>query len=136
MRKLNGIIIPATQSPEEILKSSVSGAMREQCTTHIYLANPKADYDQYVNQLKVPERYFNIIKNLDPLSRQFLIVKSPLYKGDLNDFAALVTLDLSGLGVTTKLLSTDKDDLEVFDSLFKDGMRPDEWIDTYLKLVA
>ncbi|EFW11229.1 putative TriC conjugal transfer protein, partial [Serratia symbiotica str. Tucson] len=77
--------------------------MREQCTTHIYLANPKADYEQYVNQLKVPERYFNIIKNLDPLSRQFLIVKSPLYKGDLNDFAALVTLDLSGLGVTTKL---------------------------------
>lgn len=136
MRKLNGIIIPATQSPEEILKSSVSGAMREQCTTHIYLANPRADYDQYVNQLKVPERYFNIIKNLDPLSRQFLIVKSPLYKGDLNDFAALVTLDLSGLGVTTKLLSTDKDDLEVFDSLFKDGMRPEEWVDAYLKLVA
>ncbi|WP_438812985.1 hypothetical protein [Symbiopectobacterium sp.] len=70
------------------------------------------------------------------MSRQFLIVKSPLYKGDLNDFVALVTLDLSGLGVTTKLLSTDKDDLEVFDSLFKDGMRPDEWIDAYLKLVV
>lgn len=136
MRKLNGIIIPATQSPEEILKSSVSGAMREQCTTHIYLANPRADYDQYVNKLKIPERYFNIIKNLDPLSRQFLIVKSPLYKGDLNDFAALVTLDLSGLGVTTKLLSTDKDDLEVFDGLFKDGMRPEEWVDAYLKLVG
>lgn len=136
MRKLNGIIIPATQSPEEILKSSVSGAMREQCTTHIYTANPKADYDQYVNQLKVPERYFNIIKNLDPLSRQFLIVKSPLYKGDLKDFAALVTLDLSGLGITTKLLSAEKDDLTVFDSLFKDGMRPDEWVDAYLKLVA
>ncbi len=89
-----------------------------------------------MNQLKVPERYFNIIKNLDPLSRQFLIVKSSLYKGDLNDFAALVTLDLSGLGVTTKLLSTDKDDLEVFDSLFQDGMRPDEWVDAYLKLVT
>nr|WP_050747945.1 hypothetical protein [Sodalis glossinidius] len=59
-----------------------------------------------------------------------------MYKGDLNDFAALVTLDLSGLGVTTKLLSTDKDDLEVFDTLFQDGMRPDEWIDAYLKLVA
>ncbi|WP_158302480.1 hypothetical protein [Sodalis glossinidius] len=54
----------------------------------------------------------------------------------MNDFAALVTLDLSGLGVTTKLLSTDKDDLEVFDTLFQDGMRPDEWIDAYLKLVA
>ncbi|MGL9751188.1 MAG: hypothetical protein ACR5LC_08155 [Symbiopectobacterium sp.] len=54
----------------------------------------------------------------------------------MNDFVALVTLDLSGLGVTTKLLSTDKDDLEVFDSLFKDGMRPDEWIDAYLKLVV
>lgn len=136
MRKLNGLMIPATQSPEEIIKSSVSGAMREQCTTHFYMANPKADYDEYVNKLKVPERYFNIIKSLDPLSRQFLIVKSPLHKGDLNDFAALVTLDLSGLGVTTKLLSADKDDLEIFDSIFKEGMKPDEWVDSYLKLVA
>lgn len=55
-------------------------------------------------------------------------------KGDSKDFYALVTLDLSGLGVHTKVLSSSAPNLEIFDSLFKDGMKPDDWLNAYLEL--
>lgn len=134
IRKLNGIFIPGTQSPAEILSNPISPAIVEQSSTQIFMANPKADRKDYVDGLKVAPEIFDIIKGLDPLSRQFVIVKSPLKKGDLRPFAALVTLDLSGLGAYTKVLSGSTDNLEIFDSIFQDGMKPEDWLDTYLKL--
>ncbi|HEK6333028.1 TPA: hypothetical protein SO899_004653 [Yersinia enterocolitica] len=134
IRKLNGVFIPGTQSPAEILINPISPAVVEQCGTQIFTANPKADRKDYVDGLKVAPEIFDIIKNLDPLSRQFVIVKSPLKKGDLRNFAALVTLDLSGLGTYTKVLSSSADNLEIFDSVFQDGMKPDDWLERYLQL--
>ena len=134
IRKLNGLFIPGTQSPAEILINPISPAVVEQCGTQIFTANPKADRKDYVDGLKVAPEIFDIIKNLDPLSRQFVIVKSPLKKGDLRNFAALVTLDLSGLGTYTKVLSSSADNLEIFDSVFQDGMKPDDWLERYLQL--
>lgn len=132
IRKLNGLIFPATQSPDEILKSSISRAIVEICGTSFYLANPDADYDDYVNGFKVTPEEFDIIKNIDPTSRQFLIKKSSLKKGGTS-FSALVTLDLSGLGGYTKILSASTDNIDVFESIFKEGMHPDEWISSYLE---
>ncbi|HHQ6539581.1 TPA: VirB3 family type IV secretion system protein [Serratia fonticola] len=134
IRKLNGLIFPATQSPDEILKSPISRAIVEICGTSFYLANPDADYDDYVNGFKVTPEEFNIIKNIDPTSRQFLIKKSGLKKGGDKSFSAVVTLDLSGLGVYTKVLSASADNLDVFEDIFKEGMRPDEWLDAYMKV--
>lgn len=133
IRKLNGLVIPATQSPDEILKNKISRAVVEVCSTSIYLANPDADYDDYVNGLKCTPEEFNIIKNLDPMSRQFLIKKSSLKKGDGKAFSALATLDLSGLGGYLKILSASADNLEIFENIYKEGMSPDEWIPTYLE---
>lgn len=134
IRKLNGLFIPGTQSPAEILTNPIAPAVVEQCGTQFFTANPKADRKDYVDGLKVAPEIFDIIKNLDPLSRQFVIVKSPLKKGDLRNFAALVTLDLSGLGTYTKVLSSSADNLEIFDSVFQDGMKPDDWLERYLQL--
>jgi type IV secretion system protein VirB4 len=134
IRKLNGVFIPGTQSPDEILTNPISPAVVEQCPTKFFMANPNADRKDYVDGLKVPPEIFDIIKNLDPLSRQFVVMKSPLKKGDLRHFAALVTLDLSGLGVYTKVLSADAPNLEIFESIFTDGMKPDEWLNRYLEL--
>ncbi|MDF22646.1 VirB4 family type IV secretion/conjugal transfer ATPase [Salmonella enterica] len=133
IRKLNGLVIPATQSPDEILKNKISRAVVEVCSTSIYLANPDADYDDYVNGLKCTPEEFNIIKNLDPMSRQFLIKKSSLKKGDGKAFSALATLDLSGLGGYLKILSASADNLEVFENIYNEGMSPDEWIPAYLE---
>ncbi|PIN57855.1 VirB3 family type IV secretion system protein [Pseudomonas syringae] len=134
IRKLNGFVVPATQSPDEVIKSDIARAVIEVCSTAFYLANPNAVYAHYVDELGVtPEAYW-IIKKLDPGSRQMVVRKSSLKEGDNTDFYALVTLDLSGLGVYTKVLSSSAPNLEIFDSLFKDGMKPDEWLDAYLKI--
>ena len=135
IRKLNGIFIPMTQSPAEILSNSIAPAIVEQCPTQIFMANPKASYKDYVEGLKVPPEIFEIIRNIDPLSHQFVVIKSPYRKGDLRPFAALVTLDLSGLGVYTKILSSSAPNLEIFDSIFKDGMAPEDWLAKYESLV-
>ncbi|KGT87015.1 ATPase [Erwinia typographi] len=134
IRKLGGIFVPATQSPAEILKNPISPAIVEQCCTKIFMANPDANEKDYVDGLKVAPEIFAIIKNLDPAARQFVVVKTPLKKGDVKKFAALVTLDLSGLGVYTKVLSASTENLEIFDSIFQDGMKPQDWLDSYLKL--
>ena len=55
-RKLNGLVIPATQSPDEILKNKISRVVVEVCSTSIYLANPDADYNDYVEGLNDTRR--------------------------------------------------------------------------------
>jgi type IV secretion system protein VirB4 len=134
IRKLNGVFIAATQSPDEILKSPIAAAVIEQCSTKIFLPNPNADYKDYVEGLKVSPEVFGIVKSLDPLSRQFVIVKSPLRRGDTENFTALATLDLSGLGSNLKIMSGSSDNLEIFDDIWRDGMTPDEWVDRYLSM--
>ncbi len=56
IRKQNGLGAFATQSPDEVLKSDIARAIIEQCATDIYLPNPKADRDEYVDGFKISER--------------------------------------------------------------------------------
>lgn len=133
IRKLNGIFVPATQSPEEMAKSDISAAIIEQCGTQIFMANPKASREDYVEKLKVPESVFNIVKNLDPGARQMVILKSPLRRGETRPFISLATMDLSGLGKYTKILSASEDNLKIFDSIWKEGMEPEDWKEEFLK---
>ncbi|MDR2031364.1 MAG: hypothetical protein LBP86_03700 [Azoarcus sp.] len=44
-----------------------------QTATRIFLPNPEADRDDYVNGFKLTEREFQIVKELGEKSRQFLI---------------------------------------------------------------
>ncbi|MCV5934752.1 hypothetical protein OFO87_32035, partial [Escherichia coli] len=76
--------------------------------------------------------HFEIIRNIDPESRQLLVVKNPVRKGDVKKFASLISLDLSGLGDYTKVMSGSEDNLEIFDSIYKPGMKPQDLINTYL----
>ncbi|EOX8956943.1 VirB3 family type IV secretion system protein [Enterobacter hormaechei] len=133
IRKLNGIFVPATQSPEEMCKHEIAAAIIEQCGTQIFMANPKASEDDYVNKLKVPRSVYEKVKDIDPGSRQFVILKTPLRCGETRPFVSLVTLDLSGLGRYTKLLSASADNLQIFDSIYKEGMKPEEWKDEMLR---
>ncbi|MBQ0656053.1 VirB3 family type IV secretion system protein [Proteus mirabilis] len=132
-RKLNMVIVFATQSPDELLKSPMISALREQLATHIYLANPNAKKSEYVDGLQVNELYFNKIKIIDPLSRRFLVVKNPQRKGDSQDFAAFASLELGEAAYYLPILSASTEQLEIFDEIYQDGMKPDEWIDIYLE---
>lgn len=132
IRKLNGFLIAATQSPDEILKHKISRAVVEICATQIFLANPKASSQDYIEGFKVTPEEYDIIKTLDPNSRQFLIKKTSL-QGNAKPFSAVVTLDLKSLGDYTKVLSTSADNLAIFQTLFKEGMKVEEWLPNYLK---
>lgn len=135
IRKLNGFLIAATQSPDEILKHEISKAVVETCATQIFLANPKASEQDYIAGFKVTPEEYEIIKNLDPSSRQFLIKKTSL-QGNSKPFSAVVTLDLKSLGLYTKILSTSADNLAIFHSIFKEGMQTEEWLDEYLRIAV
>ncbi|MCQ6635981.1 conjugal transfer protein, partial [Escherichia coli] len=88
-------LVVATQSPDELIKSPIAAAVREQCATHIYHnRSQKAKRSEYVDGLQVRELYFDKIKAIDPLSRQFLVVKNPQRKGESDDFAAFARLEL------------------------------------------
>jgi type IV secretion system protein VirB4 len=73
IRKQDGFLVMFTQSPKQVLKSTIAYAIIGQTATKIFLPNPEADYDDYVNGFKLTEREFQIVKDLGEKSRQFLI---------------------------------------------------------------
>lgn len=73
IRKQDGFLVMFTQSPKQVLKSPIAFAIIGQTATKIFLPNPEADYDDYVNGFKLTQREFEIVKSLGEKSRQFLI---------------------------------------------------------------
>lgn len=133
IRKLNGIFVPATQSPDEIVKHPIAPAIIEQCSTQIFLANPKASRADYVEKMKVPESVYDIVRNLDPGERYMVVLKTPLRAGETRPFVAMAKMDLAGLGKLTKMLSGSEDNLKLFDTLYQEGMQPDDWKAAFLE---
>ncbi|MDU4003222.1 VirB3 family type IV secretion system protein [Pluralibacter gergoviae] len=132
IRKLNGMLVVGTQSPAEIIRDEIAPAVIEQCGTQILAANPGADRAHYVDGMKFEPEVFDVVKSLDPQARQYVVVKNQFRRGDTKRFAARVTLDLSGIGRYTRVMSGSADNLEIFDSLYREGMLPHEWLDSYL----
>lgn len=129
IRKQNGFGIFDTQSPAQILKTPHVAAMVEQCATQIFLPNPKADYDDYVNGFKVTEMEFETIRTLGEASRQFLIKQG--HK------STVVTLDLSSLNEMLDVLSTSLDNIEILDEIRAEvGDNPQVWMPIYLDCLA
>src|SRR5699024_6333434 len=64
IRKQNGLGVYMTQSPSDALNSDISKTLIEQTATYIFLPNPTADYDDYVNGFKLTESEYLIVKNL------------------------------------------------------------------------
>lgn len=131
-RKLNMAIVFATQSPDELIKSPIVSALREQVATHICLANPKGKKSEYVDELQYSESVFNLIKGIDPLSREHLVIKNPQFNGDTDNFIAFSKLELGEAAKYLPVLSASTDQLQTFDSVFKEGMSPSEWLPQYL----
>ena len=133
IRKLNGIFVAATQSPDEIVRHPIAPAIIEQCSTQIFLANPKASRSDYVEKLKIPESVYDLVRNLDPGEHYMVVLKTPLRAGETRPFVAMAKMDLSGVGNFSKILSGSEDNLKIFDGLWQEGMEPDEWKERFLK---
>lgn len=66
------ILTMDTQSPEDLADCPHGAAVIQQVITQIWLANDKADVEQYA-KFNIKGKEFDIVSNLNPLSREFLI---------------------------------------------------------------
>jgi type IV secretion system protein VirB4 len=110
IRKLNGLVEMATQSPEDFLRNPIARSIVEQSATLIFLPNSKAREEDYTKGFNLTHEQYRLIKELSPSSRTFLLKKG--------DEATFCRLDLSSLGgKNLKILSTTKDNWDLIEEL-------------------
>ncbi len=109
IRKQNGLGIFATQSPEDALKSDISASLIEQTATLVLLPNPNADYEDYVNGLKLTNTEFHELKKLDERSRSFMVKQG--------HNSAICQLKLGGLPDGLAVISASTDNIAIMHNL-------------------
>ncbi len=127
LRKLNAMVIFATQSVEDASKSQISDTLIQQTATQIFLPNPKAT-DVYRSAFMVTEREFELLKNTDPGSRFFLV------KQGTN--VVVARIDLSGMEDIVSILSGRAETVAILDEIIaKHGEDPSIWIPIFKEKV-
>jgi type IV secretion system protein VirB4 len=105
-RKLNAILIFATQSVEDALRSSISPTLISQTATHIYFPNPKAT-EEYRSAFRLSEKELHLIREgLDKENRHFLLKQgrdSVVARADFGDMQNFLSV-LSGRAETVRHL--------------------------------
>lgn len=127
IRKQNGFLVMFTQSPRDALRSKISHSLIEQTATKIFLPNPGADYEDYVNGFKLTAREFEIIRDLGEKSRQFLI------KQGQNSVVA--ELNLRGFDDELAVLSGNTATSLLAERLVAElGEDPDKWLPEFHRI--
>lgn len=106
IRKQNGLMLFATQSPRDAINSSIAHTIIEQCPTQIFLPNARGDHADYVSGFKLTEREYEIIaREISIESRRFVLKQghnSVVAELDLNGFDDELAI-LSGRTVNVEL---------------------------------
>ena len=98
IRKQNGLMVFATQSPADALRSKIAHTIIEQCPTQIFMANGRASENDYVGGMKLTAREFELVaRELTSESRRFLIKQGHA--------SVVAELDLSGFDDELAILS-------------------------------
>ncbi|MDE2595690.1 MAG: VirB4 family type IV secretion/conjugal transfer ATPase [Sphingomonadales bacterium] len=129
IRKRNGVVGFATQSAADALESRIASAIVEQAATQIFMINPKARAEDYVDGFGLTPHEFELIRTLPDNSHCFLIKhgnESVVARLNLNGEKDLLTI-LSGREATVRL----------YDELVgEDGSAaPADWMATLLERV-
>lgn len=127
LRKLNGMVVFATQSVEDATNSSISETLIQQTATQIFLPNPKAT-DAYRQAFMVTEREFNLLKTTDPGSRFFLVKQGK--------DVVVARIDLSGMDDVVNVLSARAETVSILDEIRKEvGDAPEAWMPIFQERV-
>ncbi len=127
MRKLNGMVIFATQSVEDAVNSSISDTLIQQTATQIFLPNPKAT-DPYRKAFMLSEREFNLLKNTDPSTRYFLVKQGK--------DVVVARIDLSGMDDVINVLSGRAETVALLDEIRRQvGDKVEDWLPIFTKRV-
>ena len=127
LRKLNGMVVFATQSVEDAVNSSISDTLIQQTATQIFLPNPKAT-EAYRKAFMLSEREFNLLKNTDPGTRYFLVKQGK--------DVVVARIDLSGMEDVIHVLSARAETVAVLDKVRAQvGDKMTDWLPLFLEKV-
>lgn len=123
LRKLNGMVVFATQSVEDATQSAISETLIQQTATQIFLPNPKAT-DAYKKAFMVSDREFNLLKTTDPGSRYFLVKQGK--------DVVVARIDLSGMDDVINVLSARAESIGLLDEIRREtGDAPEAWMSAF-----
>jgi len=120
MRKLNGMVVFATQSVEDATNSAISETLIQQTATQIFLPNSKAT-EAYKKAFMVSDREFNLLKTTDPSSRFFLVKQGK--------DVVVARIDLAGMDDVVNVLSARAETVSILDEVRAQvGDEPEAWM--------
>ncbi|MCB4365462.1 VirB4 family type IV secretion/conjugal transfer ATPase [Hydrogenophaga taeniospiralis] len=129
IRKQNGLGIFDTQSPSDVLRHPIGRTMVEQSVTKIFLANPEAVREEYVEGFGLSEAEFGIVRSLGAQGGRRFLVKQ-------GHSSAICELDLSGLQDYVTVLSATTDNVVLLDTVREQhGNDPLLWLPVLLREV-
>lgn len=127
LRKLNGMVVFATQSVEDATQSSISDTLIQQTATQIFLPNPKAT-EMYKKAFMISDREFNLLKTTDPGSRFFLLKQEK--------DVVVARIDLSGMEDVVNVLSGRAETVAILDKIRAEvGDDPAVWLPIFQQKV-
>ena len=122
IRKQNGLGIFDTQSPSDVLRHPIGRTMIEQSVTKIFLANPGAVREEYVDGFGLSEAEFEIVRSLSAQGGPRFLVKQ-------GHASAICELDLTGLDDFITVLSGTTDNVALLDAVReRHGDDPFQWL--------
>jgi type IV secretion system protein VirB4 len=129
IRKQNGLGIFDTQSPSDVLRHPIGRTMIEQSVTKIFLANPEAVRDEYVEGFGLSQAEFEIVKSLSAQGGRRFLVKQ-------GHASAICEMDLAGLEDFVTVLSATTDNIALLDSIrARVGDDPFQWLPVLIQEV-
>ena len=127
MRKLNAMVVFATQSVEDATKSAISDTLVQQTATQIFLPNMRAT-ETYQSMFMLSDKEFDLVKTIDPASRFFLVKQETR--------TAIARINLSGMMDAIHILSGRAETVELLRNIRNEvGDNPEAWIPIFLEKV-
>jgi len=129
IRKHNGLGIFDTQSPSDVLRHPIGRTMVEQSVTKIFLANPQALREEYVDGFGLSDAEFDTVRSLGAQGNRRFLVKQ-------GHCSAICELDLTGLQEHITVLSATTDNVALLDRIReRHGDEPFQWLPVLLREV-
>jgi len=129
IRKQNGLGIFDTQSPSDVLRHPIGRTMVEQSVTKMFLANPEALREEYVEGFGLSEAEYEVVRSLGAHGGRRFLVKQ-------GHASAICEFDLSGLDDFITVLSATTDNVALLDEIReRHGDDPFQWLPILLSEV-
>ncbi|MGB3387706.1 MAG: VirB4 family type IV secretion system protein [Pseudaminobacter sp.] len=126
IRKQNGLMLFATQSPRDAINSAIAHTIIEQCPTQVFMPNSRGSRADYVDGFKLTEREYELIaRELSNESRRFIVkqghnsVVAELNLGGFDDELAVLSGRTANVELANTIRAETGDDPEAWLPLFQ-----------------